>query len=176
MCPPGRPATTIRPPDNQSPVWAAHHKQVFSRTSSAPKAQAVQVSAMSEPARPPPHSRPACFRSRLQNLDQSAPAKAVSFQSSLSTTHALAVRRGTPATIHPPHWRYRLLHARGDSFSNAAWSSGRILRPERFGWQNGIFPWAKRQFSGAGAFVPSKWNSRAAVAKRRAAAKFQEQP
>ena len=86
------------------------------------------------------------------------------------------LRRGTPATIHPPHWRYRLLHARGDSFSNAAWSSGRILRPERFGWQNGIFPWAKRQFSGEGAFVPSKWNSRAALAKRRAAAKFQEQP
>ncbi len=72
MCPPGRRATTIRPADNQSPVWVAHHKQVFSRTSSAANAQAVQVNAMSEPACRPPHSRPACSRSRFKPVSQSA--------------------------------------------------------------------------------------------------------
>jgi hypothetical protein len=72
MCPPGRRATTIRPPDNQSPVWVAHHMPVFSRTSSAANAQAVQVSAMSEPACRPPHSRPACSRSRFKPVSQSA--------------------------------------------------------------------------------------------------------
>jgi hypothetical protein len=72
MSPSGRRATTIRPADKQSPVWAAHLKPVFSRTPSAANAQAVQVSAMSEPACRPPHSRPACSRSRFEPVSQSA--------------------------------------------------------------------------------------------------------